>query len=870
MTTSLPILKTKLNRPKCFQKYYRRERLELLLDKSLSKIATLVVAGAGYGKSTLVSQWLNNKKAVWVSCDAEMNQPQVLISYIIEGAKLVSIDAFKHTSSLLQSHNDISYDVLTKAFFTEANEIEAQTIVVLDDFHLLKDDGIKDMLNTFLNYPPKNIHIIAITRHDPSVSLEKHRLNNTLSEIRMQDMNLSRNELIEYAKECFNRSLAKQEADLLLEKTEGWILGCTQLINNKSLNLTSSTFKTEQFNSYFKQEVITRQEEDSHLILFVCSLFNRFNIELIRECLSCFEKEVSKHKIVSTLTNRSNFTISLDRNDEWFRFHHQFQEALADYFNHTLYIKNRIKCLDKGGKWFIRKELYEEGIIKLLEGGFTEEAIKEFQCFRYALLNTDQYSRLDNILALFPEMEQNSNIELILAKAVILENQGKYAALASHIKNLHLQINVQELTPHQKGEVKVWEAMLLFYAGSFNESLQVIDQAIHLMESYASSIITFAYAYKALSLNALGKGTQAIKMLKIRLDSLHINNHQSIARTLIAKAILYSMQSDLQNRQHVVPHVIDISEKHNFYETLGMGIYFFAEQNYRTGLYMQCEKYYEKGLEIKHLMRPSWFVYLLGIHVHCNLIIHPEKVKENIRQLDIFINELNSENMAQFKNALLIEIALRNKEFNKALELNKITDYNVYPPVFYYFLPQVVQLKLLLYTDNTTEFKDFYKTAEPFWDYAKEQGHKNLLIKLNILTAESKYKQNRIKEAKDYMQSAISIAESTGDVMVFCEFSDCTINILNLLSKETKPTSFIHYILKTIPIDMKISEIVLKERDLKLLELVSNGYSNAQIAEEMFLSPDSIKKYLYNLYQELGVKNRTGAVLKAKEIGYLV
>ena len=291
-----------------------------------------------------------------------------------------------------------------------------------------------------------------------------------------------------------------------------------------------------------------------------------------------------------------------------------------------------------------------------MEGGNIQEAIKEFQSFRYALLNTDQYTRLDGILALFPKKEQNSNIELVLVKAVILENKGKYEALASQLEEILSQTDIELLSPHQKGELKFWQAMLLFYAGEFKKSKLLITEAINLMEAYASSIITFAYVYKSLAMNALGEREQAIQMLKIRLDSMHVNEHQSIAITLVAKAILYSMYSDIQNRQKIVPRIIEISEKYNYYETLGIGIHYFIEYKYRTGLYQRCDEYYEKALELKHLFRPSWFVYLLGIYVYCKLWSNPDKVKEILKQLDIYVYELNSENMVQFKNALLIKL----------------------------------------------------------------------------------------------------------------------------------------------------------------------------------------------------------------------
>ena len=113
------LLTTKLNRPKCFQTYFNRERLENILEKNSDKIATLVVAGAGYGKSTLVSQWIENKQAVWISCDKDMNNLEVFLSYIVFGFAKDEINSFPQTSLLLSGQNPINNEVLINTFFSE-------------------------------------------------------------------------------------------------------------------------------------------------------------------------------------------------------------------------------------------------------------------------------------------------------------------------------------------------------------------------------------------------------------------------------------------------------------------------------------------------------------------------------------------------------------------------------------------------------------------------------------------------------------------------------------------------------------------------------------------------------------------------------
>ncbi len=871
------ILSTKLNRPRCFQSYFKRERLENLLEANNDKIATFIIAGAGYGKSTLVSQWLGDKQSVWISCDAEMNNLEVFLSYIVFASAKEQINFYPLTTQLLSSPNSIKEETLINTFFSEANNTSKKTYVVFDDFHLIKDPKVIKLLELYLNSPPENIHVILITRHDPAFSFSKHRLNNVFFELRMQDLSLSETEIEQYAFVNFNLKLTKKHIDLLIMQTEGWFLGLTQLLSAYAtlqipFKAGNTVLQQDQFNYYFAEEVIQRQPHNHHKVLFVCSLFYQFNHELIEHVLTKIEPDFPVNEISGTLMNKNNFTISLDSSNTYFRFHHQFHDALNAFFQNHSYAKQRKKCLEYGGQWLIDNHFYEDGIQKILESENISLAILQLSCFRYDLLNTDQYTRLGHIINLFPADIKKSNIELLLIKAILLENQGKYEVLAKVLDNCSDSVQKEELSKQQLGEYRMWQALLLFYSGEYSECLRFVNEALSLMADYASSIITFAYAYKALALNALNQTEEGMALLSNRLDLLHKNEYQSIVRTLVSKVVIYSLHSNLTSRQLYIPQIIEISDQHNYYETLGMGLYFQIETNYRTGNHGQCDTLYNKAHEIRYMMRPVWYAYLLGCKIHCRFYQDRKSFEEAMNQLNEFAREQNAENINQFQNALLIELALRNGNYDKALQLHQQTNYHLYPPFFNYFLAQITELKVLLYTCRDRYYKDFFKATENLWKYGQAQHHSNLLLKLNILTSIASYMQGNSNLAAKYMNDALNISDTTGDRFVYKEFSDHVFEILIYMQKNNVSSPQLQHILSLFEVsDPKQNKeaIELKDRDITLLNYVAQGLSNAQIANAMFLSPESVKKYLYGVYQDLGVKNRIQAIIKAKEMGLI-
>ena len=870
-----PILSTKLNRPRCFQTYFERIRLVKLLEANKTKVATFIIGGAGYGKSTLVSQWVKNKTSIWVSCDADMNNVESFLSYIVYAFIKNNLNSFPQTSILLSGQNTINKELLVNTFFTEINTTTKQTYVVLDDFHLVNNPQITKLLELYLKHPPKNIHLIIITRHDPVFNFSKHRLNNVFHEIRMRDLNLTNAELKDYAKACFDLDLNKQQLAILMDKTEGWFLGVTQLLSaSKELQIPMhpdrNALQLERFNTYFSEEVIQRQSENHRMVLFVSSLFHQFSKGLIESVLTKIDPQFPMSEISGALMNKNNFTISLDYT--YFRFHHQFHEALGRFFENHAYDRHRKNCLEIGGEWLIEHHLYEDGIQALLDSGNVALAIKHLSCFRYDMLNADQYTRLAHVLSMFPVEMQQTNIELLLINAIILEYQGKFEVLTEVLQACEEAASKGLLSDQQLGECILWKGLLSYFSGDYQESLSFVEKSLSLMSTHATSLITFAIAFKVLALNACHKKEEALEFLNNKLDFLHHSEQKSIVRILVSKALIYSLHSELLKRKPFISQIIEISEQFNYFETLGMGLYLQVETNYRTGNFESCEDFFNRAHDNRYLMRPFWYANILAIKIYCGLRQNDQWLKEGIRQLKEFAKDQNAENINQFKNAIMCEVALHQGNYDEASHLNQLSKSHNYPPFIYYYLTQITELKALLFTAETGNIEAFVQTSIPLWKFAADHEHPNLLLKLNILNAIAYYMQSDTKNATKYMKAALLISERTGDVFVFKEFSDHVYDILVDMNKQDNAMPHLQHILSFFEVatsSNKAELFELKERDVKILKLVSSGHTNAQIAEKMFLSPESVKKYLYDIFQILEVKNRINAVLKAREIGIL-
>ncbi len=181
----ISIIQTKLNRPAAVENYVDRPHQIAKLDQRLQLPLTLVTAPAGYGKSVLVSAWLeaSSYPRAWVSLDKGDNDLRVFLSYFLTAIQS-SIgtgfsDAFRETLAILNALELPPMSVLTGTLINEIDRIETPFIIALDDFHLIEDKSVLDLINQLLLHPPKPMHIVLISRRDPFLPISSMRASIT-------------------------------------------------------------------------------------------------------------------------------------------------------------------------------------------------------------------------------------------------------------------------------------------------------------------------------------------------------------------------------------------------------------------------------------------------------------------------------------------------------------------------------------------------------------------------------------------------------------------------------------------------------------------------------------------------------------------
>ena len=176
---------------------HRVKLIEKLNNNYQKNALTLVSAPAGYGKSYLVSCWLNESNIPygWISLSEDDNDLRTFLEYLVAAVKKVSPGKLEKTSDLLQAAELPPLSVITNTLINELDEIEKEFVLVLDDYHLIKEKKIHDLIDGLLQYPPDNMLLCIITRRDPPLKIGSLRAYNRMSEIRMEDLSFTIQEI---------------------------------------------------------------------------------------------------------------------------------------------------------------------------------------------------------------------------------------------------------------------------------------------------------------------------------------------------------------------------------------------------------------------------------------------------------------------------------------------------------------------------------------------------------------------------------------------------------------------------------------------------------------------------------------------------
>jgi LuxR family transcriptional regulator, maltose regulon positive regulatory protein len=326
------VIATKLFRPDPRHQTVRRERLHDVLRQGTMLPLTLIVAPAGWGKSTLVADWLARDRvaAGWVSLDSGDDDPKRFWRYLLLAAGQAGPAAGAAALRRLDmAGSDVLRDVLPD-FVNEVASTGSPLVLVLDDYHLVSSRQVHESVATLLDRCPPQLHLIIVTRADPPLPVSRLRVRGQLAEVRAEQLRFSLEEAREFFDGRLDAALPERDVDRLVTRTEGWAAGL-QLTALRLRDRADPAGFIERFTgadwhiiSYLCDEVLDSQSPRVREFLLVTSVLNRMCAPLC----DALTRRADGEELIGDIHRANLFLTPLDDERRWFRYHHLFGDLL--------------------------------------------------------------------------------------------------------------------------------------------------------------------------------------------------------------------------------------------------------------------------------------------------------------------------------------------------------------------------------------------------------------------------------------------------------------------------------------------------------------------------------------------------------------
>ncbi len=374
------LLQTKLHCPTIPAKRVERPFLTQRLQSGLEegRQVTLVSAPAGFGKTTCISDWLQTLTlpVAWLSLDAADDEPGRFFSYLLAALQTVEATLGQAIEGILRAGQLPPEEIVSATLINDMLAVKSPFLLVLDDFQAIQDDFILQVFQTLVMNFPQSLHLVLLTREEPSLPLARLRANNQLTEIRAADLRFSDAETAVFLQEVMGLSLSAADIVALERKTEGWVVGL-QLAGlsvrdraNPSAFIAELSGSHRHILSYLTEEVLNQQPPEIQEFLLRTAILDHLTGDL---CDALTGGENGRF-LLEQLCQDNLFLIPLDDDQQWYRYHHLFADLLRDR-QQSLHKSETAELHRRASQWYAQAGQSSEAIQHAIDGKDYETAV---------------------------------------------------------------------------------------------------------------------------------------------------------------------------------------------------------------------------------------------------------------------------------------------------------------------------------------------------------------------------------------------------------------------------------------------------------------------------------------------------------------
>ncbi len=890
---AVPLLATKLYRPAVAPDFIAREGLVSVLQANAAAPLTLVSAPAGYGKSTLVSSWLSLKRdpVAWLSLDDSDNDPRLFLTYWVAALRTLLPDALPGTWKLSQAGALPPIDTIAAVLINDLDELDERVVLVLDDYHRIRDVTIHSLLEKLLEHPSPHLSLVLLSRRDPPVSLATLRAKGKLSELRLADLMFARDETAAFLETTVERDLDAETVDRLHELTEGWPvalrLTAVAMRNRDRMEgfLAVPDLDSRSLREFLVSEVLSTQSQELRTCLLSTSLLDRFCAPL---CEAVWAEvsgvETTGADFLETLEGSGLFCVPLDSDGHWVRYHHLFADLLKSQLSGD-YQPAEIAALHRAAAgWFDEHGYVEEAVKHALLSGDVAFAATLLGRARHELMNGDEWARLERLYNQFPLEAQAKYPELILLRYWL---------------QMNLWYNVEELVRELLGgeSPSVISAVADESRSLLLAELAALMTAVHysLLE-YEPALATAATALSELPANyecvlstaMLMKGAAVLqfegsqaaeRFFDEQLRSSQFRFAASRARLLQGLCFVHLTAANTRDLRLQANRMLKQTREAQLGWAEGFAHYFLGAAAY------DANELEEAIAQLSPVVSQPYF-HGLQHHAYCGVLLSLcRSAAGEYQEADDLLAEI-ADVALDGDNRRIFELceALRAWHSLGQGQSQRATAWlDRFEPVMRQYRTRVPDAELMagrcmtaMGADATGAVPSYLQGLETV---LREQHHTRLLLEVLGLQAKIADDEGDREAAERYLLEAVDAGFQSDLIRPLADLGSWISGLLNRLSLTGEKLEYVGRIIAASQPPQTPDRPdqahhagngeVLSQRELEILSLFADNLTNKEIGDRLFISTGTVKRHAHNIYGKLSVAGRRDAVAKATGLGLL-
>jgi LuxR family maltose regulon positive regulatory protein len=879
-----PILATKLYIPPLRPNVVIRPRLLERLNEGLHRKLTLISAPAGFGKTTLVSEWVAfiEQPTAWLSLDEADNDPTLFLTYLVAALQTIAATLGEGVLGVLQSPQPPPTESILTALLNDLTTISDQFVLVLDDYHVIDAKPIDHALTFLLDHLPPHMHLVIATREDPPLPLARLRVGGHLTELRAADLRFTAAEAGEFLNPVMGLHLSAADIAALENRTEGWIAGlqlaALSMQGQKDVTgfIQSFTGSHHFVLDYLVEEVLQQQSESVQTFLLRTSILDRLCGPLCDAVL--LDPSASGQATLEYIERANLFIVPLDNERRWYRYHHLF----ADLLRQRLYQRSASSTGDEVGDV---TELHSRASVWYEDHGL------EIEAFHHAA-NANDVARAER---------------LIEGEGMPLQFRGAGAPVLNWLESL------PKTALDARPSLWVTYASTLLFGGQHTAVEQKLQAAEAALQGTEADDRTTDLVGRIASMRATLAVIQhdvetIITQSRRALEYLHPDNLPVRTATTWTLGYAYQLQGNRAAASQAYTEVISIGK------SFGDSIYTIAA-TINLGQLQEADnqlslatRTYRRVLQLAgdppQPIACEAHLGLARIYYQWNDLDAAQQHGQQCLQLT---RQMESVDTFASYEVLLARLKLAQGDVSGAAAVLDEAEAFVRRHSFVFRMPEVAaaQVLILLHQGHLAAAAHVAQThdlpisqarvhlaqgdtsaalvvLEQLRQQAEAKGWADERLKVMVLQAVALHMNGEKDKAVHLLCDALALAAPGGFIRLFVDEGPPMAQLLSEAEAIGMLPDYTGKLLAVLEADAQKRENTsslpppaqpliepLSPRELEVLHLMAAGLSNQEICERLFLALSTVKGHNRNIFGKLQVQRRTEAVARARELGLL-